>query len=92
MITKVFAVYDTKAVCYMNPFFMSTNGMAVRGFMSLVNDKNSTVSQYPTDYMLFEIGSFDDVKGVLEPLIPPVNLGLGSDFVKQEGVKHVFPS
>lgn len=81
MITKAFAVYDSKAVVYGTPFFMGAVGLAVRAFTDLVNDPKSSVSRYPEDFSLFELADFDDTKGVFIPKIP-VNLGLASGYVK----------
>lgn len=81
MMMKVFAVYDTKALCYATPFFMGSAGTAIRAFSDLVNDNQSSVSKHPTDYILFEIGEFDDQTAKLVSLKEPRNLGLASDFL-----------
>lgn len=81
MIVKAFAVYDTKAQCFGVPFFLATQGLAVRAFSSLANDVNTTVGKFPTDFVLFEVGEFDDNKGLLISRDVNVNLGLASQFV-----------
>ena len=79
MVTKVFSIYDSKAQMFNVPFFMNNNAMAVRTFVDLVNDPKTNVSRHPEDYSLFEIGTFDDSKGVIVPATP-INLGLASAF------------
>lgn len=81
MITKVFAIYDGKAGAFMSPFCQPAVGLAVRMFTDLVADEKTTVCRYPSDFTLFQIGEFDDGKGVLAPLEPHLNLGLASAFV-----------
>lgn len=79
---KIFTVYDTKAEAYLQPFFMQTRGAAIRGFTELVNDKNHSFGKYPADYVLFEIGSFDDHTGLISANIAPLSVGVGIDFLK----------
>lgn len=63
---KVFAIYDDKAKAYLPPFFMHTVGMAVRVFADCVNTADHAFNRHPGDYTLFEIGEFDDVRGVID--------------------------
>lgn len=90
MITKVFAIYDTKALCFGVPFFMPTVGGAVRAFADVANESTSTIYKHPTDYILFQVGEFDDDKGDLHNLLPNVNLGLASDFVVKKQFDRSF--
>lgn len=96
MHTKVFSVYDTKAACFGTPFFAVSKGVAIRMFTELANDKRSSVSKYPTDFTLWEIGEFEDIKGTLIPLEHNVNLGFAQEFVRVEptpllpGMKETF--
>lgn len=78
---KIFSVYDSKALCYGVPFFMPSTGAAVRAFSDLANDPQSTVHRHGSDFVLYQIGNFDDSKGVVKSIEPYVNLGIGSDFL-----------
>lgn len=80
MIIKAFAIRDTKADAYMQPFFCATNGMAVRAFKDGVNDDKSPFFKHPEDYVLFELGTYDDSSGVLSSLSSPVSLGVGIEY------------
>lgn len=75
MKTKMYAIYDSKAESYGTPFFMPTRGMAIRAFSDLARDPNSSVSKHLTDFTLFEIGFFDDSKGMVGSIEPQINLG-----------------
>ncbi len=75
MVNGAYAIYDLKAKAYALPFFAINAAVALRQFGSLCNQPESSVSKYPEDYILFEIGEFDDVKGLLSGLDKPVSLG-----------------
>jgi len=64
----IFAIYDAKAEAFITPFFLPTRAMAVRSFETAVNDPNSMICKYALDYSLFELGTFDDTNGRVEPL------------------------
>lgn len=81
MILKAFAIYDSKALCYGVPFFMASVGSAVRAFGDLANDRQSTVSKHPSDYVLYGIGEYDDNTGLMAHSVPYQNLGIGADFI-----------
>lgn len=68
---KVFAIRDSKAEVYLQPFFRKTHGEAERDFRQLVKDEKSLVSKYPEDYDLYFIGSYDDELGAIEKLETP---------------------
>lgn len=92
MQTKVFGVYDTKAKCYGQPFFMLATGAAVRAFGDLANDKQSSINKHPTDYVLFELGEFDDQTGIFTCVKNPTNLGLASDYIEKINPAITLPT
>lgn len=71
---KVFSIYDVKAGAYINPFFLPTEGMAVRTFMDCCNDVNHNFGQHPEDYSLFKIAVFDNTKGTFLDIGPEIVL------------------
>lgn len=81
MITKMFSIYDSKAAVFGVPFFMPKEQMALRAFSDLCNDKSSLAGMHPEDFSLFEIGEFDDEKGVSAATMHKP-LGIGSSFIK----------
>jgi len=60
VITKVFSIHDGKAKAFQLPFYMQTVGAAIRAFEDLANDPKTIVSRHPEDFVLYEIGSYDD--------------------------------
>jgi hypothetical protein len=63
MIVKAFCLYDTKTGLFATPFFMAHVGQAIRACQDLGSDLNTTVGRHPADYMLCELGTFDDNTG-----------------------------
>lgn len=84
MKSKMFAIYDSKAEAYMQPFFAPTNAMAIRMFTDLVSDNSSQVSRHSADYTLFAIGEYDDATAQTDSFTSLVNLGTGLSYKAQE--------
>ena len=70
MILTMYAIYDTAARVYKQPFFMRADGEALRGFEHLAVSNENDIGKHPEDYSLFRIGRFDDNKGAVEPQAP----------------------
>jgi len=82
MILRVFSVYDSKAEAYMQPLFFQTKGLAIRSFSEAANDGKSTISLYPADYTLFELGSYDSDNAKFDLHSTPISVGVAIEFVK----------
>lgn len=76
----LFSVYDVKANAFSNPFVAVNSNVALRSFATAANDANSEICQYPTDFILYQIGSFDDLSGILTPETERIHLGIASQF------------
>lgn len=63
MIRQMYAVRDTGARLYGNPFFSVRDEVAVRDFSQAVNDPQSAMYHAPEDFALYWLGSFDDESG-----------------------------
>lgn len=81
---NVFTVRDQLAESYLQPFFMKTKAQAIREITTMVNDPNSQFGKYPNDYVLFEIGIYDQDTGMIEPHKAPVSLGVLVEFKTQQ--------
>lgn len=75
MVLKVFTVYDSKAEAFLRPFFMRSQGEAIRAFSELVNDGKSEFSKYPGDYTLFWISEYNEEDGTFNNTMTKQNLG-----------------
>ncbi|WNK13291.1 MAG: nonstructural protein [Microvirus sp.] len=74
MITNAYAIFDNKALIYNVPWFQPTHGAATRILADLVNDGSTNVGRHPGDYVLYQIGTYDDAKGEFIPLAPLVHI------------------
>lgn len=87
MIMNVYCIFDTKSLVYSVPWFQPTHGAAIRVLTDLVNDTNTNVGRHPADYVLYQVGTYDDGKAQLAPVSPIVHI---HDAVAL--VNHVQPS
>lgn len=83
---KIFTVYDSKAGYYFAPLFYITSGEAIRAFGDVVNDTDHIIGRNPTDFSLFDLGSFDEFTGVFSLNPAPVCIGSGVEFLKSNPV------
>lgn len=79
---KIFAVRDSKAETFGNPFFFKTHGEALRAWDEACNDAQSPFSKHPNDYTLFELGEFDQATGEVSSLVQPRSHGSAFEFHK----------
>ena len=77
---KVFAVFDSKAEAYLPPIFMPSKGSVIRSFSDLVRDPNHQFGKHPQDYILFDLGSWDEFTGRFDLHPAPISIGVGIDF------------
>lgn len=67
MTTKyMFALYDSSAKIYHAPFLAHHAKEATRFFSVVVNRDGSDVNRFPSDYSLYQVGSFDEFSGQVE--------------------------
>lgn len=71
MITKAYSLRDLKANMFNPPFCQTTPGMAERVLRQIMKEPGSMVGTYPKDFDLYEIGTFDDQTGRVEPYSSP---------------------
>lgn len=82
MVLKMFTVYDAKAEAYLPPMFLTTKGLATRSFAAAVNDKGHDFNKYATDYSLYEIGEYDDSKGIVTMHAERMPLGSANEYLE----------
>lgn len=86
MILKVFAVRDMKALAFQAPFFSLAPGSALRAFGDECEKEGTPFHKHPEDYVLYEVGVYDDSTALLESLNPVRMMGCASDFVTVNAV------
>ena len=66
----LYSIYDVKSQVYLPPFMAKTVGEADRIFDSVIKSGQSTISEYPADHSLYQVGTFDDCGAVIEGVTP----------------------
>jgi len=69
----IFSVLDSAAGTFGSPWVVPHVGLAMRAFTDEVNSgsNNSDLVKHPEDFSLYEIGSYNDVTGIITPLDVP---------------------
>jgi len=84
---KMFSIFDAKAAAYMTPFTLQSEAHAKRQLADLlVGNQPSPFSDYPEDFTLMEIGTWDQITGEVHPhpaFIPHGNLAILKAQLKQ---------
>ena len=62
---KLFTIFDRESKTYDRPFAAPTARDAKQGFKNAINNKETNFGQFPEDYDLHELGSFDPRSGKL---------------------------
>lgn len=89
--TKFYSIYDAKAGFYNKPFLARTKGEALRMFQQAANDTQTQIGLYPEDFILYEIGTFNDLTGDIAHETH-ISLGKAIDYVRvNQTIKHVSP-
>lgn len=71
MIYVVMSIRDNAVAAFNRPFFVQHVGMAVRSFKDEVNSAESPMAKHPEDFLLFELGTFDEETGKMQNLEAP---------------------
>lgn len=77
----IFSVYDTAVAAYHTPIFARNKGEMLRSFADAANNPQNTINKHPSDFVLFEIGSFDDQHCTFSLLEAPIRLGVAVEFL-----------
>lgn len=71
MLQHMYTMFDNKAQFHNFPFTAHNDEDAKRIVRSVASRNDSPVSQYPQDFDLFFVGTFDNAKGVFDQPIAP---------------------
>lgn len=82
---KVICLYDSKALAYNLPQFVQSIGGAVRSFADEINrpDAGNVLYNHPDDFLLFEMGEYDDSDGRVTMLEVPRIIATGIDYKRE---------
>lgn len=83
---KIFSIYDGKIRAFMRPFVDQHTGSAIRSFEEACTEPTSPFAKFPTDFVLYEIGSFNPENGKIDSYSPVLQLAAAVDYVKRPQV------
>lgn len=89
---KVFSVYDGKVKVFSRPFMDQHTGSAQRSFELACKQEESPFAQFPADYVLYEVGTFDEESGRLSANNPVVQVAAAIDHVRRPAVPRSLSS
>lgn len=90
MLLHAYAIYDVKALVYHSPYFCVSDGVATRMLSNLANDLNTQVGLHPRDFILYNVGGFNDNTGELLPVAPPRHVCDAATLVKRGNQTDFF--
>jgi len=82
-----FSIMDVKAKAYLRPFFMTNEAQAQRDFGDAVLNPESMLNKHPEDYILYNIGFFDDNAGKFEAFDTPSHVCNAVDFISNKPIE-----
>lgn len=79
--TRIYSIYDIKTGHYGPVMTFANDGSAIRSFqeMMISSKGESLLSLYPSDYILFCLGLYDQETGRIECCPAPMNIISGSE-------------
>lgn len=93
MTLVIVSLLDKKGRLYKNPFFVPNTDVAVRSLRGAVNaTEQSDLTQYPEDFALYHLGTFDDETGLITPLAAPLHIMDALQLKRLNPVDAVFPN
>ena len=86
MIYKIYTVFDAAAGLFLQPFFMRTQGEAVRAFADMACDPKHNFCRHARDYRLYELGEYGEESGAVLTHQEPIGLVTAVEMQQQFGV------
>lgn len=87
MTQELFAIYDNKASFFMTPWPCRNVGIARREFGAACSNAESAMGKFPADYVLYQIGEYNDNDAVVKSLTPPVRICDGAEILQITGAE-----
>ncbi len=84
MILKIFSMHDEKAEAFVRPFFMPTLALAVRAIISAGQEDTHAFALHPKDYVLYELGTWQEEDAEFILSATPVRHGSVYDLTPKE--------
>jgi hypothetical protein len=87
MIVNVYTIYDSKSKAYAQPWMAPNHSTAFRNCTkACMPGSNNPCIDFPADYTLFCVGTFDELTGLIEGFQAHENLGNFLQFLPEPQV------
>ena len=84
---KVYALKDIKGNLFNAPFFVKSTAEAMRAFYRAYITEDTPVHMFPSDFALYELGSFDEEEGEFTLFGIPVRIAVADEFDDMDNEK-----
>ncbi len=74
MLLNAYSIFDNKALVYAPPFYAANAAVAKRIVSDAASDPNSSLNRHPGDYVVYQVGNFNDANGQFTPVSPLVHI------------------
>lgn len=88
MKAKIYSIYDIKTCVYNTLMLLSNDEHAIRQVAMLLRQAKGIMHEFPQDYRLMSLGTFDDSNGTIEATTPELVIELAqvqATMVPQKG-------
>lgn len=86
---NIYAIYDSAAAAFVQPFMMHNDGLAIRAFQDNVNAKEeNNISKHPEQFTLFKLGQFDDKSAKYTLEDSPKSLAIGVELINDNEPRY----
>lgn len=62
---NIYTIKDAKAGTFSQPFYSVNHSTAIRSFNASIQDQTNPLSNYPEDFSLYHLGTWEDNQGTL---------------------------
>lgn len=87
MIYNLYSIYDEITQSFSYPFHSINERAAIRSFQHVSMDKNSSIFHSPSDFILYDIGIFDDSTAQFSSHSQPVRV-----ITAQQAINAIKPT
>lgn len=64
----IYTILDVKVETFMRPTTARSDGDLIRGLIQESFNENSMLSKYPYDFTVYQVGTFDEETGAINPV------------------------
>ena len=75
----LYSIFDSAAGVFTAPTIDISDASAVRSFQQAIANPSSIMNFKPSDFFLYQVGTFDVETGYVDTLVPPTRLYVSSD-------------